>query len=82
MKHINLLLLSLSLFLFQQCDSQPVVTPDEKEPIENNDPEQPYEPGDTDEPEDPSETGTWASASEINARLGRGINIGNTYEAE
>ena len=82
MKHINLLLLALFFFLFQQCDSKPVVTPDEKEPIENNDPEQPYEPGDTDEPEDPSETGTWASASEINARLGRGINIGNTYEAE
>ncbi|NCC79396.1 MAG: glycoside hydrolase family 5 protein, partial [Clostridia bacterium] len=26
--------------------------------------------------------GVWASAAEINTRLGRGINIGNTYEAE
>lgn len=30
---------------------------------------------------EPEETGTWASAAEINARLGKGINIGNTLEA-
>lgn len=30
---------------------------------------------------EPDEKRTWGSASEINARLGKGINIGNTYEA-
>lgn len=37
------------------------------------------QPG-TPDPE-PEETGTWASAAEINARMGKGINIGNTFEA-
>jgi len=31
--------------------------------------------------EDPEVPGTWASAQEINARLGKGINFGNTFEA-
>jgi len=30
---------------------------------------------------EPEETGSWANATEINARLGKGINIGNTFEA-
>lgn len=54
----TLFLLTILLFLFQQCNSQP----GEPEPA-------------------PEETGTWASAREINVRLGKGINIGNTYEA-
>lgn len=33
------------------------------------------------QPEEPKEKKTWRSASEINTRLGKGINIGNTYEA-
>ena len=31
--------------------------------------------------EEPEVPGTWASAAVINARLGKGINFGNTYEA-
>lgn len=33
------------------------------------------------QPDDPKKEQTWASAQEINTRLGKGINIGNTFEA-
>jgi len=33
------------------------------------------------QPEDPNKEQTWASAHKINSRLGKGINIGNTFEA-
>lgn len=84
----NILLLALFFFLFQQCDSKPVIPAEEEKPTENVIPDDSEEPGDTDESDDtgdaeePEVPGVWESAAEINARLGRGINIGNTYEAE
>jgi len=63
----TLFLIVTLFFMFQHCDSQPVT------PIVVEKP---------DEPDDTEKQGAWASAQEINARLGKGINIGNTYEAE
>ena len=39
------------------------------------------EPEKSDDSNKPGEAGKWATAQEINDRLGRGINIGNTFEA-
>lgn len=81
----NILLLALFFFLFQQCDSKPVTPIDEENPNESvipDESEERGETGDAGDTEEPEVPGVWASAAEINARLGRGINIGNTYEAE
>ena len=74
----TIFILAIFFFLFQQCNSQPVTPLDEEKPAESGIPDDSGQPDDTEEPELP---GSWASAAEINARLGKGINIGNTFEA-
>jgi len=71
----NILLLAIFLFLFQQCKSQPMT------PVEEDKPTDSVIPDDSQEPVDTAVTGTWTSAQEINTRLGKGINFGNTFEA-
>lgn len=75
MRHTSILI--VLFFLLLHCSSaQPV------EPELPNDPDQTEEPVKPDNPTDPDNTQKWATAWEINARLGKGINIGNTFEAE
>lgn len=40
------------------------------------------EPANGTEPEETEDTSSWGSAEEINHRLGRGMNFGNTFEAQ
>ena len=63
-------------FMFMYCDSQPATPKEVEKLIVSVEPEKPDETEETEVP------GTWASATVINARLGKGINFGNTYEAE
>ena len=78
----TLFLLSILFFLFQYCDSQPITPIEVEKPVDSVEPEKPDETDETEEPDEPEVPGVWASAADINARLGKGINIGNTFEAD
>ena len=75
MRHISVLL--ILFFLLLHCSNTPSVEPEKPE-----EPDHTEEPENPDDPTEPEDTVKWAAARKINDRLGKGINIGNTFEAE
>lgn len=76
MKRIYVIILSLLISLVSCSNDQPEEI--NKEVDDSNEEQGTETPGENKDPEGEID---WTKASEINKRLGRGINIGNTYEA-
>ena len=83
MKKRSLFILLMFSSLILSCNASDPEIPEEEvkvpEETETPDPKDPEEPN---EPNDPDKELDWANANAVNDRLGRGINIGNTYEAD
>lgn len=83
MKKSMLFILLIFSSIILSCNaSQPEIPEEEIKVPEENETPDPKDPEEPDEPNDPGKELDWANANEINNRLGRGINIGNTYEAD
>lgn len=81
MRHISILI--ILFFLLLHCSSATPVEPElPNNPDQTEEPDKPDEPSEPNNPTDPNDSEKWAIAKEINGRLGRGINLGNTFEAE
>ena len=79
MKKKFLFILLILLTVNMSCNANQPKFPEEEIKV----PEE--ETPDTNEPDEPSDPGKeldWANANAINDRLGRGMNLGNTYEAD